>query len=239
MRQARRSAARPPSCGGPCATTRAGTRAGGGGGGRGGAQAGLTMVFAVLGFLSPANRGSLLVALLLMFVIMGCPAGYVSAVFCKMFKGAGTDRLRNTLLTATVFPGAVFAVFFVLNLLIWGDRSTGAVPFGTLVALLVFWFGMSLPLVFVGSWAGFRRPAIEHPVRTNAIPRQIPEQAAPPPPLSPFTPASPQPRGPSRGGGRGRIGGKGGWVCGSGGGRVWARGASAAGAGPARAEPVV
>jgi transmembrane 9 superfamily protein 2/4 len=138
------------------------------------------MAFAVLGFLSPANRGSLLVALLLMFVLMGCPAGYVSAVFCKMFQGAGTDRLRNTLLTATVFPGAVFAVFFVLNLLIWGDRSTGAVPFGTLVALLVFWFGMSLPLVFVGSWLGFRRAAVEHPVRTNAIPRQIPDQVPPP-----------------------------------------------------------
>ena len=144
-------------------------------------QAGLTMAFAVLGFLSPANRGSLLVALLLMFVVMGCPAGYVSAVFCKMFQGAGTDRLRSTLLTATVFPGVVFAVFFVLNLLIWGDRSTGAVPFGTLLALLVFWFGMSLPLVFAGSWMGFRRPAVEHPVRTNAIPRQIPQQVRPPP----------------------------------------------------------
>ena len=135
-----------------------------------------TIGFAVFGFLSPSNRGSLLIAMILMFVCMGAPAGYVSAVFCKMFKGAGTDRLKNTIMTATTFPGVVFVVFFVLNLLIWGDKSTGAVPFTTLVALLLFWFGLSLPLVFFGSWLGFRREAIEHPVRTNAIPRQIPEQ---------------------------------------------------------------
>ena len=59
---------------------------------------------------------------------------------------------------AVLFPGVVFAIFFVLNCVLWGDRSTGAVPFTTLVALLAFWFGMSLPLVFLGSYLGFRLP---------------------------------------------------------------------------------
>mmetsp|Transcript_58539 Transcript_58539/g.137519 ORF Transcript_58539/g.137519 Transcript_58539/m.137519 type:complete len:668 (-) Transcript_58539:237-2240(-) len=135
-----------------------------------------TIGFAVLGFLSPSNRGSLLISMLLLFVLMGMPAGYVSAVFCKMFKGAGTDRLRNTLMTATLFPGVIFTIFFFLNLVLWGDRSTGAVPFSTLIAILMFWFGLSLPLVFFGSFLGFRRDAVEAPVRTNPIPRQVPEQ---------------------------------------------------------------
>ncbi len=52
-------------------------------------------------------------------------------------------------------------------------QATGAVPFGTLVALLMFWFALSLPLVFLGSFLGFRRDPVEHPVRTNAIPRQV------------------------------------------------------------------
>ncbi|GJN04208.1 hypothetical protein PR202_ga21733 [Eleusine coracana subsp. coracana] len=34
-----------------------------------------------------------------------------------------------------------------------------------------------VPLVFVGSYLGFKQPAIEAPVKTNKIPRQIPEQA--------------------------------------------------------------
>ena len=35
----------------------------------------ITMCFAVLGFLSPANRGGLMTAMLLLFVFMGVPAG--------------------------------------------------------------------------------------------------------------------------------------------------------------------
>lgn len=46
-----------------------------------------TMIFAVLGFLSPANRGGLMTALLLLFVLMGLVAGYVSARMYKTFKG--------------------------------------------------------------------------------------------------------------------------------------------------------
>merc|ERR1711990_1429035 len=70
----------------------------------------------------------------------------------------------------------VFAVFFVLNLLIWGQQSSGAVPFTTMFALLVLWFGISVPLVFLGAYFGYRKPAMELPVRTNQIPRQIPAQ---------------------------------------------------------------
>jgi transmembrane 9 superfamily protein 2/4 len=81
-----------------------------------------------------------------------------------------------TMRTALLFPGVVFGVFFVLDLVIWGQKSSGAVPFGTLVALCFLWFGVSVPLVFVGSYYGFKQAAPEDPVRTNKIPRQIPEQ---------------------------------------------------------------
>merc|ERR1719482_1099272 len=81
-----------------------------------------------------------------------------------------------TLLTAFFYPGLFFGIFFVLNLLIWGQKSSGAVPFTTMFALLVLWFGISVPLVFLGSYFGFRKPATELPVRTNQIPRQIPQQ---------------------------------------------------------------
>merc|ERR1719389_481581 len=79
-------------------------------------------------------------------------------------------------MTAFLYPGVVFIIFFVLNLLIWGQKSSGAVPFTTLLALLVLWFGISVPLVFLGAYVGYRRPTIELPVHTNAIARSIPEQ---------------------------------------------------------------
>ncbi|KAL9242014.1 hypothetical protein vseg_016061 [Gypsophila vaccaria] len=135
----------------------------------------VTMIFALLGFLSPSNRGGLMTAMVLLWVFMGLFGGYSSARLYKMFKG--TEWKKNTLKTAFMFPGILFSLFFVLNALIWGEKSSGAVPFGTMLALMLLWFGISVPLVFVGSYLGFKKPPIEDPVKTNKIPRQIPEQA--------------------------------------------------------------
>ncbi|KVI05889.1 Major facilitator superfamily domain, general substrate transporter [Cynara cardunculus var. scolymus] len=135
----------------------------------------VTMIFALLGFLSPSNRGGLMTAMVLLWVFMGLFAGYSSARLYKMFKG--TEWKRNTLKTAFMFPGILFAIFFVLNALIWGEKSSGAVPFGTMFALVCLWFGISVPLVFVGSYLGFKKPIVDDPVKTNKIPRQVPEQA--------------------------------------------------------------
>ncbi|KAG0554779.1 hypothetical protein KC19_12G118200 [Ceratodon purpureus] len=135
----------------------------------------VTMIFALFGFLSPANRGGLMTAMLLLWVFMGLFAGYASSRLYKTFKG--TDWKSNTMRTALFFPGSMFIIFFILNALIWGQKSSGAIPFGTMFVLMFLWFGISVPLVFVGSYFGFKRPAAEDPVRTNKIPRQIPEQA--------------------------------------------------------------
>lgn len=135
----------------------------------------VTLIFAALGFLSPANRGGLMMAVLLLFVFMGMLAGYHSTRVYKMFNL--TEWKKNTLITALFFPGLMFAVFFVLNLFVWKEKSSGAVPFGTLVALLVLWLGISVPLVYLGSYIAFRKPAIEFPVRVNAIARLLPPDA--------------------------------------------------------------
>lgn len=132
----------------------------------------LTLIFACLGFLSPANRGGLMTAFLLLFVFMGMLAGYFSTRVYTMFKL--TEWKRNTLHTALFFPGVMFSIFFVLNLFVWGQKSSGAVPFGTLIALLVLWFGISVPLVYLGSYFAAKKDPIEHPCRTNQIPRLLP-----------------------------------------------------------------
>ncbi|KAH0861117.1 hypothetical protein HID58_089378 [Brassica napus] len=135
----------------------------------------VTMIFAMLGFLSPSNRGGLMTAMLLLWVFMGLFAGYASSRLYKMFKG--TEWKRIAFRTAFLFPAVVSSIFFVLNALIWGQKSSGAVPFGTMFALIFLWFGISVPLVFVGAYLGFKKPAVDDPVKTNKIPRQIPEQA--------------------------------------------------------------
>jgi transmembrane 9 superfamily protein 2/4 len=70
----------------------------------------------------------------------------------------------------------VFLIFLTLNFFLIGAGSSAAVPFTTILALIFMFFLVSVPLCFVGAYLGFKKPRIEAPVRTNQIPRQIPEQ---------------------------------------------------------------
>jgi len=135
----------------------------------------ITLVFACLGFLSPANRGALMTCAMVLYVCLGTPAGYTSARLYKAFHGENWKS--NVMLTATLCPGVVFCVFLFLNIILAFKHSSAAVPFSTLVALLSLWFLVSVPLTFVGALMGFRKRTLENPVRTNKIPRQIPEQS--------------------------------------------------------------
>ena len=135
----------------------------------------ITLLFACLGFLSPANRGALMTCAMVMFVMLGAPAGYVSA---RLYKSFGGNKWKmNVILTGTLCPGIVFTLFFILNLMLWGKGSSAAIPFPTLIGLLALWFLVSFPSTFVGAYMGFKKRVFEHPVRTNQIPRQIPEQS--------------------------------------------------------------
>lgn len=128
----------------------------------------------MLGMLSPSSRGALMTAGIFLFVFMGLIAGYFSARIYKTMKGR--EWKRGAFLTATLYPGIVFGSCFFLNFFIWDRHSSGAVPFSTMISLLCIWFGISVPLVYLGYYFGYRKQPYQHPVRTNMIPRQVPTQ---------------------------------------------------------------
>lgn len=132
------------------------------------------LVLAAVGLLTPERRGSYIQAMLLLFTFMGSIAGYVSARMYKMFKGE--DWKTTTLWSGLIFPGVAFGIFFGLNLLLWYKQSSAAVPFAAMTVILVLWLGISIPLVYVGAYRGYSRPAVEFPTRVHHIPRQIPRQ---------------------------------------------------------------
>lgn len=131
-------------------------------------------VVAMLGMLSPSSRGALMTSGIFLYVFMGLIAGYFSARLYKTMKGR--EWKRGAFLTATLYPGIVFGTCFFLNFFIWDKHSSGAVPFGTMLSLLCLWFGISVPLVYLGYYFGYRKHPYQHPVRTNMIPRQVPTQ---------------------------------------------------------------
>jgi len=134
----------------------------------------ITLFFAMLGMLSPASRGALMTAAIFLYVFMGLVAGYHSGRLYKTMKGK--DWRKASFLTAILYPGIIAAMCFFLNVFIWGKHSSGAVPFSTMLSLLCLWLFVCFPLVFLGYYFGYRKAPFEQPVRTNQIPRQVPEQ---------------------------------------------------------------
>ena len=131
----------------------------------------LTLFFASLGFLSPAHRGGLLTTMMLLFVFMGVFAGYSSARLYKFF--GGVHWKTNTVATAVFLPGSCFSMFFVINLFVWAEESSGAVPFLHLLSILVLWLGISVPLVFLGSAIGHKKESLTSPCAISRIPRPL------------------------------------------------------------------
>lgn len=132
----------------------------------------LVLVVACTGYLGPANRGALVTALLLFFAFSGISCGFATSSFYKMCKG--TEWKGNVMLSAVLYPSIVAGVSFLLNLFIWAQGSSLAIPFGKMVMLLFLWMGVTVPLVATGAYLGLRRPAIELPCQPHQIPRIIP-----------------------------------------------------------------
>ncbi|CAI4226823.1 unnamed protein product [Auanema sp. JU1783] len=135
---------------------------------------GIILLFAALGMLSPSSRGSLMSAAVFLFCFMGLISGYHSGRLYKTMKGR--NPIRCAIQTGTLFPSLILGSGFLLNFFLISKSSSGAIPFGTMIALLLMWFGIDLPLIFLGFYFGYRKHPYVNPVRTNQIPRQVPEQ---------------------------------------------------------------
>lgn len=133
------------------------------------------LLLSSLGILNPSFRGSFISAGIGLFIFAGVFSGYFSGRLYKTFSGL--DWRRNALVTALLFPGLLLAFFFILNLFVWAQASSTALPFGTLVVIILLWLCIQLPLVYAGSWYGYTQSgAWKHPTKSTINPRPIPPQ---------------------------------------------------------------
>lgn len=142
-------------------------------------MAAVTIVFAALGFMSPASRGMLLTGMILLYLFLGIVAGYVGVRMWRTLKGTSEGWRSVSWLISCFFPGIVFVILTILNFILWGSNSTGAIPISLYFILLSLWFCISVPLTLLGGLLGTRAEPIQYPVRTNQIPREIPERKYP------------------------------------------------------------
>eukprot|EP01025_Chloroclados_australasicus_P052878 TRINITY_DN6182_c0_g2_i1.p1 TRINITY_DN6182_c0_g2~~TRINITY_DN6182_c0_g2_i1.p1 ORF type:complete len:676 (+),score=29.99 TRINITY_DN6182_c0_g2_i1:38-2029(+) len=134
----------------------------------------VTILFAALGFLSPAARGSLLTALIVSFIFLSITSGVASVVLLGRLSGS-YDKWREICFKVCIFiPGITIFVVTILNMMIAGTGSTGAIPAGYFFSLVFLWIILSVPLTYFGGYVASKYPLSTPPVRTNQIPRHIP-----------------------------------------------------------------
>ena len=133
----------------------------------------LTMICAMIGLINPMRKGHTLTAILFLYVLCGSVAGYFSARIYKFCNAKAWKR--NMLLTAAGLPGVLVGIFMVLNIFLHIAGAATAVGFLTILAIFALWVCISTPLVFIGSFLGFRAQKVSVPVKVNQVSRYIPE----------------------------------------------------------------
>lgn len=85
----------------------------------------------LIGAFKVTKRGALLTSMILIYALCGLAGGLVSGRLYKQLKGK--NWVWNVVLTASVFPVPLAAVFFWVNTVAWNSKSTAALPFTTIV----------------------------------------------------------------------------------------------------------
>eukprot|EP01064_Diplonema_japonicum_P002849 TRINITY_DN11842_c0_g1_i2.p1 TRINITY_DN11842_c0_g1~~TRINITY_DN11842_c0_g1_i2.p1 ORF type:complete len:576 (+),score=145.41 TRINITY_DN11842_c0_g1_i2:58-1785(+) len=138
------------------------------------------LIFIAIASVVYADRGALLTYGVISYAITSSVAGYASGRQFVHYAAAGPaiskDWKRTTLLTASLLPGTIAAMIFLLNLVAVYYNSQQAIPFTTMVAVVLIWLFVSLPLVVVGTFIGRHRKKVDI-LRVSQIPRHIPEKS--------------------------------------------------------------
>ncbi|XP_040599845.1 transmembrane 9 superfamily member 2-like [Mesocricetus auratus] len=133
-----------------------------------------SLILVGLGFLTPVDPTDLVNYAVVLWFLLGIPAGYVAAKLYKTFKG-GKWKMHFLLMTL-LFPGIFFTVILIMNLILWMEGSSAAVSFNILASLFAFSFGVSTPLTYLGIYFG-KKQKFEFPVHARQTPRVSPQRS--------------------------------------------------------------
>nr|VDC60357.1 unnamed protein product [Brassica rapa] len=131
-------------------------------------------MLSLVGVFYPYNRGALFTALVVIYALTSGITGYTaSSFYCQL---EGKNWVRNLLLTGGLFCGPLFLTFCFLNTVAIAYSETAALPFGTIVVIVLIWTLVTSPLLVLGGIAGKNsKVEFQAPVRTTKYPREIPQ----------------------------------------------------------------
>eukprot|EP00268_Persea_americana_P054005 TRINITY_DN6159_c0_g1_i1.p1 TRINITY_DN6159_c0_g1~~TRINITY_DN6159_c0_g1_i1.p1 ORF type:complete len:549 (-),score=73.91 TRINITY_DN6159_c0_g1_i1:1483-3045(-) len=130
-------------------------------------------VLAFMGAFYPHNRGAMFSSLFIVYALTSVVAGYTSSSLHTQW--GGMIPIKNMLLTLFLFPGPLFVIFSVLNTIAIIHNATAALPFGTILLILLVWILVTFPLLIAGHIFGRSTTnEFQAPCATKRIPTDIP-----------------------------------------------------------------
>ncbi|KAK9834844.1 hypothetical protein WJX81_003258 [Elliptochloris bilobata] len=119
------------------------------------------------------ERGTIVTVFIVSYALTSFVAGYVSGGFYA--RNDGKNWIGTMLATATLFPMACFGIAAALNTIAIAYHSLAAVPFGSIVVVLLIWMFISFPLCLLGTVVGRNYNGVpDNPCRVKRIPSPIP-----------------------------------------------------------------
>ncbi|KAJ4846753.1 hypothetical protein Tsubulata_010238 [Turnera subulata] len=133
-------------------------------------------VLAFVGILYPYSRGTLCTSCVLLYALTCVVGGYTAASFHNQFAETGWERC--VLLTGILYPGPLFVILSMLNMIAVSYGATAALPFGTILVILLIYIFLAFPLLALGGFLGnLFRSEFQAPSATKRYPREIPPLA--------------------------------------------------------------
>ncbi|CAI9096824.1 OLC1v1033048C1 [Oldenlandia corymbosa var. corymbosa] len=128
-----------------------------------------------VGYFHPQNQGDLLMALLGVNAVTSGIAGYTASSFYRQLEG--TDWVQNLLLTWSLLNVPLFLTFCPLNSIAVAFSPSAALPFGTVMNIILLWTLVTASSVLLGGIMGKnRRREFQVPCHNSKYPREIPGQ---------------------------------------------------------------
>eukprot|EP00388_Colpodella_angusta_P014989 GDKJ01037282.1.p1 GENE.GDKJ01037282.1~~GDKJ01037282.1.p1 ORF type:complete len:687 (-),score=112.87 GDKJ01037282.1:30-2090(-) len=143
----------------------------------------LTIVFAIsffgsLGFSHPEYRANTFYTALTAFSFTGGVSGFIGGMMCRIYNQDFEIRApKFVLYNALGFPLISMAVFIVVDIILFLEKSSAAVSLSTVINLALPWIFFSAPCVFLGAYLAFyKMDPIKLPFGVKPLPREIPRQ---------------------------------------------------------------
>ena len=134
----------------------------------------LVLTLGTFGYLNPEKRGKILSLFIICYVLMGAGGGYISSDVYRIM--GGKDWLKMSLLTAVLFPGILFLVYLIVNILLFFEKPSIGLNLYDLGSFFFLWVFCTLPLILIGTFLGMKSKKVKLPCKVNKIPRKIPEK---------------------------------------------------------------